>query len=92
MISYQDTLPLPKLSRNLPTLRQVREQCGMGHVELATIAGVRPLIEYCMETGRAVSAEDAESVLLALSLLTKRAYSFSNVQGILLKPAKKGAR
>lgn len=92
MISYQDTLPLPKISRNLPTLRQVREQCGMSHVELATIAGVRPLTEYCMESGRAVAVEDAESILLALSLLTKRAYGLANVQGICLKPTKKRTR
>lgn len=90
MISYQKTLPLPTISRTLPTLRQVREQCGISHVELANIAGIRPLTEYCMEIGQAVAIEDAESVLLALSLLNKKAYGFANVQGILLKPAKKG--
>lgn len=92
MISYQDTLPLPIIRRSLPTLRQAREESGMSHVELATIAGVRPLTEYRMESGRAVTIEDAESVLFALSLLNKQAYSFANVKGILLKPARKGTR
>lgn len=89
MIAAQQTFPLPRIGRTLPTLRQVREQCQMNHVQLARLAGVRSFIAFCMEGGISVSVADAEAVLATLSLLTRQVYGFGNVRGIRLKEGKR---
>ena len=73
IVEQQDTMPLPVIklvyvrSDGLLTLRQVRERCGLNQVQLAQLAGVRPIVVDWYERGRAVSSVEATQILAALA-------------------------
>jgi DNA-binding XRE family transcriptional regulator len=73
LVEQQDTLPLPVVKLvyvyggGLLTLRQVRERCGLNQVQLARMAGVRPIIVDWCERGRTVRPGEAAQVLAALA-------------------------
>ena len=73
LVEQQDTLPLPAVKRvcvsggGLLTLRQVRERCGLNVVQLAKMAGVRPIVVDWCERGRAVRTGEAAQILAALA-------------------------
>ena len=72
-IEQQDTVPLPAIklvyvhSSGLLTLRQVRERCGFNQVQVARVAGVRPIVVDWCERGRTVTAAEAARILAALA-------------------------
>ena len=73
LVEQQDTLPLPAVklvyvsSDGLLTLRQVRERCGLNVVQLAKVAGVRPIVVDWCERSRAVRPVEAAQILAALA-------------------------
>jgi hypothetical protein len=75
LVEQQDTLPLPAVKLvyvsgdGLLTLRQVRERCGLNVVQLAKVAGVRPIVVDWCERSRAVTPVEAARILAALAHL-----------------------
>lgn len=72
-IEQQDTLPLPTIklvyvrSDGLLTLRMVREGCGLNVVQLAQVAGLRPIVVDWCERGRVVRVDETAQILAALA-------------------------
>lgn len=69
----QDTQPLPAIKlvyvydSGLLTVRQVRERCGLNHVQLAKLADVRPIVVDWFERDVNVRREEAARLLNALA-------------------------
>ena len=72
-VEQQDTQPVPVVrlvsagGGGLLTLRQVRERCGLNQIQLAKVAGVRPVVVDWCERGRAVRPDEARRILEVLA-------------------------
>src|SRR5689334_12692598 len=82
----QETIPLPALNfHHLPTIRQLRETCGLSYFQLAYYAQVSPRVVYWMEQGISVTRLDACRILYALSCKTAEVYTLANIQPVRIK-------
>jgi len=82
----QDTIPLAAINfHHLPTIRELREACGLSYFQLAWYAQVRPRVVYWIEQGVSVNRLDACRILYALSCKTAEVYTLTNIQPIRLK-------
>ena len=82
----QETIPLSALNfHHLPTIRELREICGLSYFQLAYYAQVPPRVVYWMEQGISVKRLDACRILYALSCKTAEVYTLANVQPIRIK-------
>lgn len=68
-----------KRQADLPTLMQVRREHDLTSQQLAQAAGVPLFVEYRAEIGAAVTGEEAEKLLRALSRLTGQHYTQEQV-------------
>ena len=85
-LEEQDTIPLSTINfHNLPTIRELREACGLSYFQLAYYARVRPRVVYWIEQGIAVNRVDACRILYALSCKTAEVYTLANIQPIRIK-------
>ena len=93
MIENERTQPLSTIRspmwrdtrQTLPTMRQLRERCGMSYFEVAHAARVRPRIVYWMEQGIAVQHIEAVYILSVFSQRLGWVCTFENVRGIRVK-------
>ena len=86
-------MPLPILNfRHLPSIRELREICGLSYFQLAYFARVRPRVVYWIEQGIAVNRVDACRILYALSCKTAEVYTLANVQPIRIKAERSKSR
>ena len=92
MFEDEQTMPLPSIFSSTlrvrdhrPTLRQIRERCGLSYFDVAQAAGVRPRVVYWMEQGIAVNLLDALYILAVLTRRSGWVWTFENVKGIRLK-------
>lgn len=91
MIENERTQPLHTMPSKTwrrdtrPTMRQLRERCGMSYFEVAHAARVHPRTVYWMEQGITVQHIEAIYILSVFSQRLGWACTFESVKGIRVK-------
>ena len=81
-ITRQDTQPNPVVVVQKPTLAELRQRCGVSHVEVARASGVRLCRVVWMEHGIKSSCMEVLMVLFVYSRKLARCYTIEDIRGM----------